>query len=109
MYVCVVRAWPIYAHAYWLSYAKCTSLINTVSVSSVTVMESLVQVTVVAGPPVEIQVNHYDSFSLSVLQVLYIATISRCSNYIAYLETGAIRKYCTTTTGIVLHTDYVSH
>ena len=30
---------------------------NTVSVPSVTVMESLVQVTVVAGPPVEIQVR----------------------------------------------------
>ena len=30
---------------------------NTVSVPSVTVLESLVQVTVVAGPPVEIQVR----------------------------------------------------
>ena len=30
---------------------------NTVSVPSVTVVESLVQVTVVAGPPVEIQVR----------------------------------------------------
>ena len=30
---------------------------NTLSVPSVTVMESLVQVTVVAGPPVEIQVR----------------------------------------------------
>ena len=30
---------------------------NTVSVPSVTVVESLVQVTVVAGPPVEIQVK----------------------------------------------------
>ena len=32
-------------------------LSNTVSVPSVTVVESLVQVTVVAGPPVEIQVR----------------------------------------------------
>ena len=30
---------------------------NTVSVPSVTVIESLIQVTVVAGPPVEIQVR----------------------------------------------------
>ena len=36
---------------------------NTVSVSSVTVMESLVQVTVVAGPPVEKQVRVISSES----------------------------------------------
>ena len=36
---------------------------NTVSVPSVTVMESLVQVTVVAGPPVEIQVRVISSES----------------------------------------------
>ena len=38
-------------------YCASTALFNTVSVPSVTVMESLVQVTVVAGPPVEIQVR----------------------------------------------------
>ena len=38
-------------------YCAVTALFNTVSVPSVTVMESLVQVTVVAGPPVEIQVR----------------------------------------------------
>ena len=39
----------VYCAVIWLS--------NTVSFPSVTVMESLVQVTVVAGPPVEIQVR----------------------------------------------------
>ena len=38
-------------------YCAVVALSNTVSVPSVTVMESLVQVTVVAGPPVEIQVR----------------------------------------------------
>ena len=38
-------------------YCAVTALFNTVSVPSSTVMESLVQVTVVAGPPVEIQVR----------------------------------------------------
>ena len=36
-------------------YCAVTGSSNTVSFPSVTVMESLVQVTVVAGPPVEIQ------------------------------------------------------
>ena len=38
-------------------YCAVVALFNTVSVPSVRVMESLVQVTVVAGPPVEIQVR----------------------------------------------------
>ena len=38
-------------------YCAVVALFNTVSVPSVTVVESLVQVTVVAGPPVEIQVR----------------------------------------------------
>ena len=38
-------------------YCAVVALSNTVSVPSVTVVESLVQVTVVAGPPVEIQVR----------------------------------------------------
>ena len=38
-------------------YCAVTGSSNTVSFPSVTVMESLVQVTVVAGPPVEIQVR----------------------------------------------------
>ena len=38
-------------------YCAVTGSSNTVSVPSVTVMESLVQVSVVAGPPVEIQVR----------------------------------------------------
>ena len=38
-------------------YCAVTGSSNTVSVPSVTVMESLVQVTVVAGPPVEIQMR----------------------------------------------------
>ena len=38
-------------------YCAVTGSSNTVSVPSVIVMESLVQVTVVAGPPVEIQVR----------------------------------------------------
>ena len=38
-------------------YCAVSGSSNTVSVPSVTVMESLVQVTVVAGPPVEIQVR----------------------------------------------------
>ena len=38
-------------------YCAVTGSSNTLSVPSVTVVESLVQVTVVAGPPVEIQVR----------------------------------------------------
>ena len=38
-------------------YCAVTGSSNTVSAPSVTVVESLVQVTVVAGPPVEIQVR----------------------------------------------------
>ena len=38
-------------------YCAVVALLNTVSVPSVTVMVSLVQVTVVAGPPMEIQVR----------------------------------------------------
>ena len=38
-------------------YCEVVRLSNKVSVPSVTVTESLVQVTVVAGPPVEIQVR----------------------------------------------------
>ena len=38
-------------------YCAVSGSFNTVSVPSVTVVESLVQVTVVAGPPVEIQVR----------------------------------------------------
>ena len=38
-------------------YCAVTGSFNTVFVPSVTVIESLVQVTVVAGPPVEIQVR----------------------------------------------------
>ena len=38
-------------------YCAVVALFNTVSVPLVTVMVSLVQVTVVAGPPVEIQVR----------------------------------------------------
>ena len=38
-------------------YCAVTGSSNTVSVSSGTVVESLVQVTVIAGPPVEIQVR----------------------------------------------------
>ena len=38
-------------------YCAVSGLSNTVSVPSVTIMEFLVQVTVVAGPPVEIQIS----------------------------------------------------
>ena len=38
-------------------YCEVVRLSNTVSFPSVTVTESLIQVTVVAGPPVEIQVK----------------------------------------------------
>ena len=47
-------------HAFTVSvwvYCAVTGSCNTVSFPSVTVVESLVQVTVVAGPPVEIQVR----------------------------------------------------
>ena len=46
--VVTVRVWV---------YCEVTGSFNTVSVPWVTVVESLVQVTVVAGPPVEIQVR----------------------------------------------------
>ena len=44
-------------------YCAVTALFNTVSFPSVTVMEPLVQVTVVVGPPVEIQVSVISSES----------------------------------------------
>ena len=47
---------PVVTVRVWL-YCAVSGSSNTVSVPSVTVMESLVQVTVVAGPPVEIQVR----------------------------------------------------
>ena len=45
---------PVVTVRVWV-YCAVTGSSNTVSVPSVTVVESLVQVTVVAGPPVEIQ------------------------------------------------------
>ena len=39
------------------AYCAVTGSTTTISVPSVTLMESLVQVTVVAGPPVDIQVR----------------------------------------------------
>ena len=45
---------PVFTVRVWV-YCAVTGSSNTVSVPSVTVVESLVQVTVVAGPPVEIQ------------------------------------------------------
>ena len=47
---------PVVTVRVWV-YCAVTGSSNTVSVPSVTVVESLVQVTVVAGPPVEIQVR----------------------------------------------------
>ena len=47
---------PVVTFKVWM-YVAVTGSFNTVSVPSVTVVESLVQVTVVAGPPVEIQVR----------------------------------------------------
>ena len=46
---------PVLAVRVWM-YRAATALTNTLSVPSVTVVESLVQVTVVAGHPVETQV-----------------------------------------------------
>ena len=46
---------PVLAVRVWM-YRAATALTNTLSVPSVTVVESLVQVTLVAGPPVETQV-----------------------------------------------------
>ena len=47
---------PLVTFRVWM-YCAVTELFNAVSFPSVTVVESLVQVTVVAGPPVEIQVR----------------------------------------------------
>ena len=47
---------PVVTVRVWV-YCAVTGSSNTVSGPSVTVMESLVQVAVVAGPPVEIQVR----------------------------------------------------
>ena len=47
---------PVVTVRVWV-YCAVTGSSNTVSVPSVTVVESLVQVTVVAGPPVEMQVK----------------------------------------------------
>ena len=51
-------------------YCAVTGSSNTVSVPSVTVTESLVQVTVVAGPPVEIQVRVNSLFAESSSSVI---------------------------------------
>ena len=58
-------------------YCAVTGSFNTVSAPSVMVLESLVQVTVVAGPPVEIQVrmNEYDS-AKSKVNVIRFGVIS---------------------------------
>ena len=61
-YTATREAWPISAHAHWRSRQDMLYLRRGFStlvllVPSVTVVESLVQVTVVAGPPVEIQVR----------------------------------------------------
>ena len=53
-------------------YCAVTGSSNTVSVPSVTVTESLVQVTVVAGPPVEIQVR-VNSLSLPVFSRVIVS------------------------------------
>ena len=47
---------PVVTVRVWM-YCAVTESLNRVSFPSVTVVESLVQVTVVAGPPVEIQVR----------------------------------------------------
>ena len=47
---------PVVTVRVWV-YCAVTGSSNTVSVPSVTLVESLVQVTVVAGPPVEMQVK----------------------------------------------------
>ena len=47
---------PVVTVSVWV-YCAVTGSFNTVWVPPVTVVESLVQVTVVAGPPVEIQVR----------------------------------------------------
>ena len=53
---------PVVTFKVWI-YVAVTVSFNTVSVPSVTVVRYLVQVTVVAGPPVEIQVRVCDSGS----------------------------------------------
>ena len=61
-------------------YCAVTGSFNTVSVNpSVTVTESLVQVTVVAGPPVEIQVTFSCEIhlSISVIDVCVISTVAK--------------------------------
>ena len=47
---------PVVTVRVWV-YCAVTGSFNTVTVPLVTVVESLVQMTVVAGPPVEIQVR----------------------------------------------------
>ena len=73
---------------------------NTVSVPSVTVTESLVQVTVVAGPPVEIQVRvnmkfgsrekvksaDTDRIPVITISELYIEEICSCDKILVYLR-----------------------
>ncbi|CAI8029806.1 hypothetical protein GBAR_LOCUS16914 [Geodia barretti] len=53
-------------------YCAVTGSFNTVSVPWVTVVESLVQVTVVAGPPVEIQSYTIREKPLSTMRTIYI-------------------------------------
>ena len=57
-------------------YCAVTGSSNTVSVPSVTVSEFLVQVTVVAGPPVEIQVRVNVSLESLALESRVNATLS---------------------------------
>ena len=80
-------------------YCEVVRLSNTVSVPSVTVTESLVQVTVVAGPPVEIQVRvnlglaslRSESKSNDMPPVLTIPNINQ-----QYLHHLSLKTYCST-------------
>ena len=73
-------------------YCAVSESSNTVSVPSVTVVESLVQVTVVAGPPVEIQVRV--SWSESNVTSSPIIVMSPIYNMVGLLE----GKWCNSIT-----------
>ena len=67
-------------------YRAVTGSSNTVSFPSVTVTESLVQVTVVAGPPVEIQVRVFPD---NVTPPGMVTSPTRASSYTVRIPVGS--------------------
>ena len=74
-------------------YCTVSGSSNTVTVPSVTVMESLVQVTMVAGPPVEIQVRVISSESnVTPPDIVMVPTCRHTEDYLLGISNFGIRS-----------------